>query len=325
VLGVNVFISYSRKDRRFVRRLTKDLERYGFAVWIDEKDIRVGSSIAESIRVGIERSDYFLVVISENSSDSPWVRRELDVALNAEMSGRIRSVLPLMVGTITVPSLLEGKLYADFRHGKYVGPLRSLLQALGFDEQTVGVLAGSIIKGKYIDGLIQHLRDEGFSSTKRWKPMQLRVEIDGGYLTYMRGARGSAGKFATFSPLSPLPLNTEWPILRRGGIQIGFGHMRVDYLGDADQISGLSLPTWRNIIFIGGPSVEVRSFVSSLLASGIRLGGAFHDLTDVISWWSNQHFPSGDDVSVTAMAFGKEFVVRARFPTEPFLDSESPD
>lgn len=49
------FISYSSKDRRFVRKLVGDLEAGGVVVWIDEEQITPGDSITEKLAAGISK------------------------------------------------------------------------------------------------------------------------------------------------------------------------------------------------------------------------------------------------------------------------------
>ncbi|MCL2041490.1 MAG: toll/interleukin-1 receptor domain-containing protein [Bacteroidales bacterium] len=47
----DVFISHSSKDKEFVRKLAKDLQRNGIEVWLDEWTLKIGDSFAESILV----------------------------------------------------------------------------------------------------------------------------------------------------------------------------------------------------------------------------------------------------------------------------------
>lgn len=77
------FISHSSKDKTFVRQLAADLVASGVQVWLDEQRIRVGDSIPERVAQGVAESDFFLVVVSASSVDSPWVRKELNQALIA--------------------------------------------------------------------------------------------------------------------------------------------------------------------------------------------------------------------------------------------------
>jgi hypothetical protein len=78
-----VFISYSRIDLEFVRRLAKDLQDADLDVWWDLSVIQ-GSDVWEKrIEEGLRSSQYFIVVVTPDSLESRWVRREYLSADNA--------------------------------------------------------------------------------------------------------------------------------------------------------------------------------------------------------------------------------------------------
>lgn len=49
-------------------------------VFLDEKDIEAGRSIARSVRKSIEHCDEFIVLLSRASIDRPWVLIEMGAA-----------------------------------------------------------------------------------------------------------------------------------------------------------------------------------------------------------------------------------------------------
>ncbi|MCA9905424.1 MAG: toll/interleukin-1 receptor domain-containing protein, partial [Anaerolineae bacterium] len=78
----DVFISYSRRDDAdgFITRLRAALEGEGLTVWMDDKIV----SSAEwwtQIETHIERSNNFLLLISEHSLSSEWCQQEIAHAL----------------------------------------------------------------------------------------------------------------------------------------------------------------------------------------------------------------------------------------------------
>lgn len=77
----SVFISYSSKDREFVRRITEELERMGVGYWKAPEMIPAGSSYAREIPLAIQNCDVFLLVLSPTSQDSIWVEKEIDSAI----------------------------------------------------------------------------------------------------------------------------------------------------------------------------------------------------------------------------------------------------
>lgn len=128
----SVFLSHNHADKPFVRRLAADLGNQGIPYWLDEAEIKIGESLIEKIRAGIDKVDFVAVVLSPNSVASPWVQREVDVAMNQEIMGRRVKVLPLMYRTCELPGFLLGKRHADFTGaGSYPVALEDFVRSLG--------------------------------------------------------------------------------------------------------------------------------------------------------------------------------------------------
>jgi hypothetical protein len=76
-----VFISHSTKDRWIAKQLAKQIEekglKFGIKVFLDERDIKSGESIPETIRKKIRACNEFLVLLSRNSINRPWVLIEI--------------------------------------------------------------------------------------------------------------------------------------------------------------------------------------------------------------------------------------------------------
>lgn len=126
------FLSHSSTDKPFIRQLAADLTAAGIDVWLDEQRIRVGDSIPEAIAQGLAESDYFLIAISHNSINSPWVQKELNNALVTEVQRRNVHILPLKLDDTEMPTIISDKLYADFSHS-YKAGLEKLIAALRAD------------------------------------------------------------------------------------------------------------------------------------------------------------------------------------------------
>jgi hypothetical protein len=106
-----VFLSYSSRDRDFVRRLAEELRRASIEVWMDERELRVGESLS-SIADAIGRARFLVVVVSRSSANSFWVQEEIDLAEQAGVA-----VLPVLVEDIPPEwaPRLSGLAHADFR------------------------------------------------------------------------------------------------------------------------------------------------------------------------------------------------------------------
>ncbi|KKW10578.1 MAG: TIR domain-containing protein [Candidatus Gottesmanbacteria bacterium GW2011_GWB1_49_7] len=127
-----IFLSHNTGDKDFVRKLNLDLEAHGIRTWIDEAEIKVGESLIEKIRSGIDEMEYLAVILSPASVASEWVRREVDVAMNQEIYNRRVKVLPLLFKRCELPGFLLGKKYADFSEGtNYQNAFRDLVTSIG--------------------------------------------------------------------------------------------------------------------------------------------------------------------------------------------------
>jgi hypothetical protein len=127
-----IFLSHSHADKSFARRLAADLRAAGAHVWLDEAEIQLGDSLIQKIQQGIDEMDYLAVVLSPKSVASPWVQREVEIALNDEMAGTGVKVLPLLYQICELPGFLKGKFRADFTsEDKYQQGLDLILVRLG--------------------------------------------------------------------------------------------------------------------------------------------------------------------------------------------------
>jgi hypothetical protein len=118
----HIFISYSSTNREFAFRLVENLEHF-FKVWIDREGLDGGAAWEQAIDAALKDCATFVVIVSPQSNDSQWVRRE---TIRAEQLDKVR-----------IPILLEGELplrlldiqFVDFR-GDYEGGLRDLMEVL---------------------------------------------------------------------------------------------------------------------------------------------------------------------------------------------------
>ena len=122
-----IFVSYSRKDIDFARKLAGDLEKAGYDVWWDISDLRGGDDWVRTIPTAIETSQFVLVVLSPNSVASEWVEKEYTQAL-----GLRKKIIPVMFESCNVPFALNTINYANFSLGEYEENFKNLLGALGY-------------------------------------------------------------------------------------------------------------------------------------------------------------------------------------------------
>ena len=77
-----VFLSHSSQDRPFATRMAELLRRHGIPVWFSQTNIIGAQQWHDEIGAALRRCDWFVVLLSPNSVDSVWVKRELLFALN---------------------------------------------------------------------------------------------------------------------------------------------------------------------------------------------------------------------------------------------------
>lgn len=125
----SVFISHNYKDKPLARKIARALNMYGVDTWVDEAEILVGDSLIKKISEGIEHVDYLIALISQNSVNSEWVNRELEIAINKEISNKKVIVLPVLASKCQLPDFLKGKLYVDMStNAKFKQQLPALLR-----------------------------------------------------------------------------------------------------------------------------------------------------------------------------------------------------
>jgi len=78
----DIFISYSSKDRPIANQLVTQIEKAGFACWIAPRNIEGGAEYSEVIEKAILHCKIFLLIFSEDSANSSWVKSELNIAFS---------------------------------------------------------------------------------------------------------------------------------------------------------------------------------------------------------------------------------------------------
>lgn len=171
-----VFISYSYQDKEFVEWLKTELQDLGLDIWYDESEILVGDNIQKKVNEGIQSSSAFILVLSNSSKNSDWVRYEMNSAILLNAIKKGISILPIKIDDSEIPSDLSGYLYADFSDDRKKGLeilKRSLLKEnkVDFEFKDWSNFDGR----KFEDLIFDLLKYEGFKA-QRTPPTR-----DGGY------------------------------------------------------------------------------------------------------------------------------------------------
>ena len=107
----HVFISYSREDQPYVRRLADNLRERGFEIWMDDR-IDFGDSWWREIVKAVRASAALVVVMTPDSEESEWVEREIRLA---QREGK--PIFPLLLRGQENPLLITTH-YVDVTDGQ---------------------------------------------------------------------------------------------------------------------------------------------------------------------------------------------------------------
>ena len=77
----DIFISYSRKDKKFVRKLNDSFTNESYKIWVDVEDIPPVATWRNEIAEAIEKAHTFILVLSPDSVKSPYCNQEIEHAL----------------------------------------------------------------------------------------------------------------------------------------------------------------------------------------------------------------------------------------------------
>jgi hypothetical protein len=89
------FISYSHKDEEFCKRLHSRMRDEKLRVWYAPEDMKSGRKIHEQIDAAIRVHDKLLLVLSEHSMASEWVKTEVRRARNEKSAKAGRVLFPI--------------------------------------------------------------------------------------------------------------------------------------------------------------------------------------------------------------------------------------
>lgn len=91
----DVFISHASEDKEeVVRPLAEALRAAGLSVWYDEFQLKIGSSLRQSIDAGLASSRFGIVVLSPSFLSKGWTNYELDGIVSRSVSGE-QVLLPI--------------------------------------------------------------------------------------------------------------------------------------------------------------------------------------------------------------------------------------
>ncbi|MEM1149836.1 MAG: toll/interleukin-1 receptor domain-containing protein [Pseudomonadota bacterium] len=110
-----IFISYNHSDKDTAEALARILVQAKQNVWIDQWELNAGDSLIEKIEDALGGADAILVLLSKNSTQSEWCKKELRSGLVRELEEKSVLVIPIVLDDCEIPLFLREKLWIDFR------------------------------------------------------------------------------------------------------------------------------------------------------------------------------------------------------------------
>ena len=119
------FISYSARNEEFAKKLRDDLQESGIRVWFAPDNLKIGEEFRFQIDESIRIYDKLLLIISEDSVESPWVKKEVETAFDKESMEERLVLFPIRVDDAVMnskfgwaPDIRRSRHIGDFTHWK---------------------------------------------------------------------------------------------------------------------------------------------------------------------------------------------------------------
>ncbi len=187
-----IFISYSRKDKEFVRRLHEALSRRDREAWVDWEDIRPTEEWMQAIYAAIEGADTFVFVLTPDSIASDVCGREI-----AHAGAHNKRMVPIVaqdVNADAVPEALAKLNWIFFRESDdFEKAADTLIGALDTDLNWVhahtrlltraiewnakGKNNSFVLRGDDLRGAEQWLAEAGAEKERQPTPLQTEYII----------------------------------------------------------------------------------------------------------------------------------------------------
>ena len=135
----SIFISHSSQDNALAEPIVQRLREAGLGVWIDYENIRGGAEWLCEIEAGIARCEAVLVILSQASAASAWVKRECLYAFQLQ-----KPLLVALVADLLIPLHLINLQYCDLRAPQGMSKLLESLRALLSAKREAGYAHGAV-------------------------------------------------------------------------------------------------------------------------------------------------------------------------------------
>jgi TIR domain len=109
-----LFVSYSRTDEVFARRIATSLSQMGADIWIDLRDIPAGMKWSSAIQQGLDICDAMILIVSPSSMASSNVEDEWQ-----DYRDRGKTIIPVLIQPTELHYQLRRLQYINFAQQPY--------------------------------------------------------------------------------------------------------------------------------------------------------------------------------------------------------------
>jgi uncharacterized protein YjbI with pentapeptide repeats len=145
----SLFISYASQDKAIAQRLYADLRANDVPCWFALHDLEPGDYFREEIDKAISTQEKLLLILSEHSIKSRWVKYEVGRVLNREIEQDRKILYPIHVDD-TVFKSTDGWA-ADLRAHRHIGDFTDWQNPTAYQEAFTRLLQHLKLSGKNQD------------------------------------------------------------------------------------------------------------------------------------------------------------------------------
>jgi len=110
ILSPKVFLSFGWEDHQLAEKVAKELMKNGIDTWWAEWEIQSGDSLRQRIDEGLGVCTHFVVLLSKESIEKPWVKQEMDAGLVRMLDEKCKFIpLRYELPPSELPPLLSGR------------------------------------------------------------------------------------------------------------------------------------------------------------------------------------------------------------------------
>lgn len=115
----HVYLAHATEDKGIAEPIARGLMQRGIDVWYDNWEIGYGDSLRRKMEEGLSECTHFVVLLTKNSIEKPWVKEEIDAGLILSVEGTSKFVgLRHGLAVEALSPLLKSKLSPPYTEGE---------------------------------------------------------------------------------------------------------------------------------------------------------------------------------------------------------------